>query len=141
MVISTALKTQKILSVGVVLCAFATVPQSGADPQKHVNYTKAQSKAAGFWRVTGTPPQGVSVKWLVIGLGDSRTTMTVRWPNGLGCQTEAAEIQGDTITIVGGHLPAVIQIRGSKNATLSMSGGQIVLHLRKTNEPSSFLCE
>lgn len=103
--------------------------------------TKYQREAAGFWRVTETPPQGVSIKWLAIGLGDSQDTMTVTWPNGLGCQTEPAEIRADAITVVGGHLPGVIKIRGPKTATLIMFGGQIILHMGKTKEPTSFVCE
>lgn len=132
---------RKLFSVILLLCAVPTFPQSDAEAQQHVKYSKYQRKAAGFWRVTETPPQGVSVKWLVIGLGDSQNTLTVRWPTGVGCQTEAAEIQGDTITVVGGNFPAVIQIRGRKTATLSMSGGQTILHLRKTQESVSFVCE
>jgi hypothetical protein len=103
--------------------------------------TKYQREAIGFWRVTETPPRGVSVKWLAIGLGDSQTAMTVRWPNGLGCQMEDAEIRADTITVLGGRLAAVIHIRGPKIATVSMSGGQIIFHMRKTKEPTNLICE
>ena len=116
-------------------------PVIDRDTPKHAKYTKYQYRAAGFWRVVETPPQGVSVKWLVIGLGDSPSTMTVRWPTGLGCQNEEAEIRGETISTVGGNLRAVIQIRGPKKATLSMGEDQIVLHLRKTKEATNFVCE
>ena len=104
-------------------------------------YTKNQHRAVGFWRVIETPPQGVSVKWLVIGLGDSQAEMKVTWPIGVGCQTEEAEILGNTITTVGGHLQAVIQIRGPKKATLSLDGGRAILHMRKTKEATNFGCE
>jgi hypothetical protein len=87
------------------------------------------------------PPQGANVAWLVIGLGDSRDTMTVRWPTGLGCQTEGAQMHAGAITVVGGHFPAVIYIHDSKTATLSMFDGQTILHMKKTKEATDFLCE
>jgi hypothetical protein len=104
-------------------------------------YTKYQRRAAGFWRVIETPPPGVSVKWLVIGLGQSATRMTLRWPDGLGCQNEDAEILGDTITATDGGLRAAIQIRGPDEATLRIDGVQTILHLRKTKEATNFACE
>jgi len=122
------------------LCAFPAFPENAARHSEHVKYTKYQREAAGFWRVTGAP-QSANVKWLVIGLGDSPSTMTVRWPTGLGCSTESAEIHADRITVVGDHFPAVIQIQGPKSATLSMFSGQIILHIRKTKEATDFLCE
>ena len=123
-----------------ILCGFPAFPQRPAEHPEHVKYTKFQREAAGFWRVTEAP-QGANVKWLVIGLGDSQNTMTIRWPTGLGCSTESAKMHADTITVVGDHFPAVIQIRGPKTATLSMFGGQVILHIRKTKEATDFLCE
>ena len=60
--------------------------------------------------------------------------MTVRWPTGLGCQIESADIRGGTFTVVGDHFPATIKISGRKTATLSMFGGRTVLHMKKTKE-------
>jgi hypothetical protein len=77
----------------------------------------------------------------MIGLGDTQNTMTVTWRDGLGWHSEPAEIRAHTITVVGSDLPAVIQIRGPKTATLIMSGGQIILHMRGTKEPTTFNCE
>ena len=67
--------------------------------------------------------------------------MSVRWPTGLGCQTEGTEIRGTTITVVGGNFPAVIQILGSKTATLSMFGGKTIVHMKKTKHATHFGCE
>ena len=97
----------RIFCIAIILCASSALPES-----RHVTYTKYQREAAGFWRVTETH-QGANVKWLVIGLGDSANTMTVRWPTGTGCQTEPAEIQANKITVVE-HFPAVIQIQRAK---------------------------
>jgi hypothetical protein len=131
---------RSILWIFITQCVPPAFSQNAARHSEHIKYTKFQRQAAGFWRVTEAP-QGANVKWLVIGLADSPNTMTVRWPTGLGCSTESAEIHADTITVVGDHFPAVIQIRGSKTATLSMFGGQITLHIRKTKEATDFLCE
>jgi hypothetical protein len=122
-----------------MLLAFTGFAQNNADNKPHVKYTKYQRQAIGFWRAT-PGPQTARVSWLVIGLGDSRDSVTVRWPTGLGCQTDPAEIQGNTITVQGGF-PAVIQIHGSKTATVSMFGSQTILQMKKTKEATNFLCE
>lgn len=130
---------QKSFLLFLMLCACPAFPQGDSDHPRHVKYTKYQREATGFWRVTETD-EAKKMTWLVIYLGDSPETMTVRWPTGLGCQNEPAEIKKDTITVMG-HLPAVIQIQGSKTARVSMFGGQVVFHMRKTNERTDFLCE
>jgi len=101
-----------------------------------VQHTKQQHQAVGFWRVD--PPQIGTVRWLVILLGESPETMIVRWPTGIGCQDEPAEIHGSKITI-GGHFPAVLELNGSKEAILTTGGS--TLHLRKTKESTNFVCE
>ena len=128
-----------ILGIAITLCAVSAFSQTGADQPRHVKYSRYQQKAAGLWRVTGSP-HGAKVEWLAIYLGDSRDNMVVRWPTGLGCQNEPAEIRANTIT-VDGNFPAVIQIHDSKSATLTTSGGQAILHLKKTKEQTNFLCE
>jgi hypothetical protein len=128
-----------IWGIVIMLCAVPAFSQNAADQPQHVKYTNYQRKAAGFWRVT-EPRAEAKVAWLAIYLGDSQDNMIVRWPTGLGCQNESAEINAGTIT-VGGNFPAVIQVHGPKSATLSMFGGQTVLHLRKTKEKTDFLCE
>ena len=131
---------QKILLVVTMLGALTAPTQQTAEHPSHVAYTRQQRQAAGFWRVM-EPPQGANVAWLVIGLGDSRDTMTVRWPTSLGCQTEGAEMHAGAIRFVGGHFPVVIYIHDSKTATLSMFDGQTILHMKKTKEATGFLCE
>jgi hypothetical protein len=101
--------------------------------------TKAQRKAAGFWRVQ-EPHQTGSVQWVAIYVGDSPGTMSARWPTGLGCQYEPAEMHGNKITTVRPNVPAVIELNGSKNATLTL-GESTILHLRKTSASTSFACE
>jgi hypothetical protein len=131
---------QKILLAIVMFGVLPAVAQNDADHPAHVKYTKHQRQAAGFWKVT-EPHQGANVEWLVIRLGDSKDTMGVRWPTGLGCQDESAEIRGATITVVGNNFPAVIQILGPKTATLSMFGGKTILHMIKTRHATDFGCE
>lgn len=121
------------LSVSVLLSFFA---ESANCQAPKINYTKRQRQAAGFWRVES--PQNASVRWLAIYLGDSPETMIVRWPTGVGCQSEPADIHG-SIVKVGGHFPAVIELNGSKQARLIQ--GQVIVHLKKTNESTNFLCE
>ena len=75
------------------LLPIALLTQS-SDCQTHkVKHTRQQRQAVGFWRVD--PPQNGSVRWLVIFLGDSPETMTVRWPTGIACQDDPAEIHGN----------------------------------------------
>lgn len=136
----TGVRMQRVSWILILLCACPVFTQSEADHSTQVNYTKYQLEAAGFWRVTELHTGG-NVQWLVIGLGDSRNTMTVRWPTGLGCQIESADIRGGTITVVGDHFPAVIRISGRQTATLSMFGGRTVLHMKKTKEATEFVCE
>lgn len=136
----TGAKMQRVSWILILLCACPAFAQSEADRSKQVKYTKYQLVAAGFWRVTALHTGG-NVQWLVIGLGDSGNTMTVRWPTGLGCQIESADIRGDTITVAGDHFPAVIKISGRKTATLSMFGGQTILPMTKTKEATEFGCE
>jgi len=131
---------QKTLLLFLMLCACPAFPQGDSDHPANVRYTRYQRNAAGFWRVTETD-EVRKIAWLVIYLGDSPNTMKVRWPTGLGCQAESAEIKENTITVVGRNFPAVIQIQGPKTATVSMSGGQVVFHMKKTNERTDFLCE
>lgn len=114
----------------------ATLAAPAYCQQRHIKYTKQQRRAAGFWRVD--PPQNGAVQWLAIYLGDSAETMIVRWPTGLGCQDEAAQIQGNRISIRD-HFPAVIDLHGSDAAELAYE--QMKLHLRKTRESTNFVCE
>lgn len=123
-----------------MLCASPVLSQSDSGHPRRVKYTKYQRAAAGFWRVTETD-QAAKMAWLVLYLGESPDTMSVRWPTGLGCQSELAEIKKGTITVVGGNLPAVIQIQGPRTAEVSMFGGQVVFHMKKTKERTDFLCE
>jgi hypothetical protein len=103
---------------------------------RNVKHTKQQRQAAGFWRAD--PLKSGGVPWLVIPLGDSPETMIVRWPTGIACQDDPAEIHGNKITI-GGHFPAVLELNGSNEATLTNGGS--TLHLRKTKESTNFVCE
>jgi hypothetical protein len=123
-----------------ILCASAAFPQGDSDHPQHVKYTKYQREAAGFWRVTESSGTA-QIAWLAIYLGESRNTMAVRWPTGMGCQNESAEIKKGTITVVGRNFPAVIQIQGPKTAQVSMFGGQVVIHMKKTKEQTDFLCQ
>ncbi|HTS08173.1 MAG TPA: hypothetical protein VMP68_21560 [Candidatus Eisenbacteria bacterium] len=119
-----------------VLLGIALLPQIANCQTHKIKPTKQQRQAVGFWRVD--PPQNGTVRWLVILVGDSPETMTVRWPTGIACQDDPAEIHGNKITI-GGHFPAVLELNGSREATLTTGGS--TLHLRKTKESTNFVCE
>src|SRR5690348_15370108 len=108
--------------------------------QSALSQTKFQEQAAGFWRIIETR-RDATPKWLVMGVGDSTDTMTLRWPTGTGCNSGEGRINGNGITVLGSNFPAVIQITGPKTATLIMFGGQIIVHMKKTKESTNFLCE
>ena len=132
---------QLLTVVLAALCALPAVSQTETNHAVPVKYTKHQRQAVGLWRVVEPPAPGWSVRWLAIYLGDSQNTMMVRWPTGLGCQYESAEMRDKILRIVGVRFPATIQFTGPKSATLSMVGRDSVRRLRKTKEPTDFLCE
>src|SRR5271165_5526901 len=104
---------QKTFLILWMLCACSAFRPGDSDHPRNVKYSKYQRAPAGYWRVTEAD-QAAKLAWLVPYLRDSPNTMAVRWPTGLGCQNEPAEIKKDTITVVGRNFPGVIHIQGSK---------------------------
>ena len=131
---------RKSVLICLLLCASPVLSQDDSGHPQHVKYTKYQREAAGFWRVTEAD-RAAKLPWLVLYLGDSPDTMSVRWSTGIGCQFESAAIKKDTITVEGSNFPAVIHIQGPKTAEVSMFDGQTVFHMKKTKERTDFLCE
>jgi hypothetical protein len=127
---------RKIFWIAALLCA---IPASAQNDEEHVKYTKFQKQAAGYWLVT-EPQNEAHVQWLAIYLGDTRNTMTVRWPTDKGCQSETAEMHADTINVAG-DFPAVIQMDGPRTGTVKMYDGRIILHIKKTKDKTDSACK
>ncbi len=119
-----------------VFVASLALTQNGECQLHRIKTTKQQHQAAGFWRAN--PRQTGAVPWLAIYVGESPEKMVVRWPTGIACEDEPAEMHGNVLEI-GGHFPGVFQLDGPKHATLTQ--GQVTLQMRKTKESTNFVCE